>query len=89
MTNNDIYLTIYTANFINYTTCFGPNGPSSVFPFISNQLTELQREHRTFSLTYIGHIHVRPHSFSLPPYLGILTSVEQLYLPDIEVKIAL
>jgi hypothetical protein len=29
MTNNDTYLTVYATNFINYTTCFGPNGPSS------------------------------------------------------------
>jgi hypothetical protein len=53
-------------------------GHLQVFPFIHYQLTELQRELHTFSLTYIGHI--RPHSFSLPPYLGILTSVGLLYL---------
>jgi hypothetical protein len=29
MTNNDTYLTVYATNFINYTTRFGPNGPSS------------------------------------------------------------
>jgi hypothetical protein len=27
--NNDIYSTVYATNFINYTTCFPPNGPSS------------------------------------------------------------
>jgi hypothetical protein len=29
MPSNDIYLTVYATNFINYTTCFGPNGSSS------------------------------------------------------------
>jgi hypothetical protein len=31
--NNDMYSTVYAANFINYTTCFGPNGPSSGVSF--------------------------------------------------------
>jgi hypothetical protein len=29
MTNNDTYITVYATNFINYTICFGPDGPSS------------------------------------------------------------
>jgi hypothetical protein len=62
-------------------------GHLQVLPFIHYQLTELQRKLHTFSLTYIGHI--QPHSFSLPFYLGILTSVGLLHLPDIKVKIAL
>jgi hypothetical protein len=62
-------------------------GHLQVFPFIHYQLTALERELHTFSLTYVGHI--RPHLFSLPPYLGILTSVGLLYLSDIKVKIAL
>jgi hypothetical protein len=53
MTNNDIYSTVYAANFINYTTCFGPNGHLQVFPFIHYQLTELQRELHTFSLFFL------------------------------------
>jgi hypothetical protein len=60
-------------------------GHLQVFPFIHYQLTELQRELHTFSLTYIGQI--RPRSFSLPPYLGILTSVGLLYLSDIKLKL--
>jgi hypothetical protein len=55
-------------------------GHLQVFPCIPvhYQLTELQSKLHTFTLTYIGHI--RPHSFSLPPYLGILISVGLLYL---------
>jgi hypothetical protein len=75
MTNNDTYLTVYATNFINYTTCFGPNGPSSDVSLY--QLIELQRELHIFSFTYV---HIWLLSFSLPPYLGILTSVGLLYL---------
>jgi hypothetical protein len=60
-------------------------GHLQVFPCTHYQLIELQRELHTFLLTYIGHIW--PHSFSLPPYLGILISVGLLYLSVSKLKL--
>jgi hypothetical protein len=54
-----------------YTTCFGPNGPSSGVSIYTLSTVELQLEFYTVSLKHISHI--QPHSFSLPPYFGILT----------------
>jgi hypothetical protein len=72
--------------FINYGTCFDPNGSSSgIFSYTSFTI-ELQREIDTYISNYIGHKRLRLFLFT--PYLGMLTSVGPLYQPNNKVIIA-
>jgi hypothetical protein len=85
MTNNNIYLTINATNFINYTTCFGPNGPSAGVSIYTLSTNELQCELYTSSITYICHIWSHVLTSTL---LGDINLCETI-VSDIKVKIAL
>jgi hypothetical protein len=47
--------TVYATIFFIHTTCFEPNGSSSGAFSYTSLVIELQRNIRTFTLTYIGH----------------------------------
>jgi hypothetical protein len=70
--NNATYIQPSTQkNLFDYTTCFDSNGSSSGIFSYTLFTIELQREIRTFLLTYIGHKRLR--SFSITTYWGIST----------------